>query len=241
MIICLDGWRSFIFHSNFLSVKRSRGHEKKINGIFILPLLIIAGCSSDAALKTSGSTVTPASQAPATVSSRSAIPASAAPSLASKPAPSTPSPVALTQPSLPSVSSTVSPTTTSSSQQNGLPQSGYGFDQWQTGPVGDVFFEFDSSALSANAQEQLAKNAAWFGRNTSKSARIEGHCDSRGTSEYNIALGERRSTTAKEYMVRLGVVSSRLESLSFGEERPFDSGKSNEAMAKNRRAHFIVQ
>ena len=204
--------------------------KKKINGFLILPLLVIAGCSSDAALSTSGSTVTPASLAPA-----------ASPSVKPVPPPPPAAPVAVTPPALPSVSSAASPTTPSSSEQNGLSQSGYGFDQWQTGPVGDVFFEFDSSVLSSKAQEQLAKNAAWFGRNTSKSARIEGHCDSRGTSEYNIALGERRSTTAKEYMVRLGVVSSRLESLSFGEERPFDSGKSNEAMAKNRRAHFIVQ
>jgi len=217
--------------------------KKKINGIFILPLLVIAGCSSDAALKTSGSTVTPASQAPATVI-KSAIPAPAVSSQASvKPVPSTstPAPVVVTPPTLPSVSSTAFPAATSSSEQNGLSQSGYGFDQWQTGPVGDVFFDFDSSVLSAKAQEQLAKNAAWFGRNTSKSARIEGHCDSRGTSEYNIALGERRSTSVKEYMVRLGVASSHLDTVSFGEERPFDSGKSNEAMAKNRRAHFILK
>lgn len=118
---------------------------------------------------------------------------------------------------------------------------GYGFDQWQRGPLGDVFFEFDSSVLSSDAQEQLKQNAAWLGSNSVKKAVIEGHCDSRGTSEYNLALGERRSQSAKEYLVKLGVASSRLESVSFGQERPFDLGQNEEAWAKNRRDHFVVK
>ncbi|MCX6179140.1 MAG: peptidoglycan-associated lipoprotein Pal [Chlorobiales bacterium] len=118
---------------------------------------------------------------------------------------------------------------------------GYGFDKWQTGPLGDVFFDFDSSALSNDAQEQLKQNAAWLGSNSIKKAVVEGHCDSRGTSEYNLALGERRSQSAKEYLVKLGVASSRLESVSFGEERPFDLGQNEEAWAKNRRAHFVIK
>ncbi len=119
--------------------------------------------------------------------------------------------------------------------------SGYGFDQWQTGPLGDVFFDFDSTVLGSAAQEQLNQNAAWLEKNALSKARIEGHCDSRGTSEYNLALGERRASTAKEYLVRLGVASSRLETISFGEERPFDSGQGENAWAKNRRAHFVMQ
>jgi len=119
--------------------------------------------------------------------------------------------------------------------------SGYGFDKWQTGPLGDVFFDFDSSVLSPEAQEQLKNNASWMGSNAVKRALIEGHCDGRGTSEYNLALGERRSVSAKEYMVRLGVASSRLETVSFGEERPFDTAQNEDAFAKNRRAHFIVK
>jgi len=121
------------------------------------------------------------------------------------------------------------------------PQSGYGFDQWQTGPVGDVFFSFDNSGLSADAQEQLKQDAAWLSSNAAKNVVIEGHCDSRGTAEYNLALGERRASSAKEYLVRLGVASSRLETVSLGEERPFDTGKGEKAWAKNRRAHFIVK
>ncbi|MEI6692686.1 MAG: peptidoglycan-associated lipoprotein Pal [Chlorobium sp.] len=118
---------------------------------------------------------------------------------------------------------------------------GYGFDKWQRGPLGDVFFDFDSSTLSNDAQDQLKNNAAWLSSNPAKKAIIEGHCDSRGTSEYNLALGERRAASAKDYIVKLGVASSRLESVSFGEERPFDLGQNEEAWAKNRRAHFVIK
>ena len=118
---------------------------------------------------------------------------------------------------------------------------GYGFDQWQTGPLGDVFFGFDSSELSAEAQGQLKQNAAWLKTNAAKGALIEGHCDSRGTSEYNLALGERRAGSAKEFLVRLGTVASRLETVSFGEEKPFATAQNEDTWAKNRRDHFVVK
>lgn len=117
---------------------------------------------------------------------------------------------------------------------------GYGFDEWQTGPLGDVFFDYDSSILGVEAQDRLSQNAAWMKGNTSK-VLIEGHCDDRGTSEYNIALGERRAVTAKEYLQRLGIASSRIETISYGEERPFAKGQDDESRAKNRRAHFVVK
>ncbi|MBM3421955.1 MAG: peptidoglycan-associated lipoprotein Pal [Chlorobi bacterium] len=138
-------------------------------------------------------------------------------------------------------------TDTSQLQQGGIAGSGsqsgrgYGFDEYQTGPIGDVFFDFDSSMLAQEAQDRLVQNAAWMKSNPGRSVLIEGHCDDRGTSEYNIALGERRAVTAKEYLVRLGVSSSRLESVTYGEERPFDKGQNEEAWAKNRRAHFVVK
>ncbi len=119
--------------------------------------------------------------------------------------------------------------------------SGYGFDQWQTGPLGDVFFDFDSTVLSGEAQNQLKQNAAWLQNHSLDGALVEGHCDSRGTSEYNLALGERRASTAKQYLVRLGVASSRLETVSFGEERPFDTGLGENAWSKNRRVHFVIK
>jgi peptidoglycan-associated lipoprotein len=110
------------------------------------------------------------------------------------------------------------------------------------GPVlGDVFYAFDSSALSAEAQDQLKQNAAWLTKNTAQAVTIEGHCDERGTPEYNIALGERRANSAKEYLSNLGVNSSRLSTVSYGEERPFDPGHNEEAWAKNRRAHFVTK
>ena len=129
------------------------------------------------------------------------------------------------------------------SESSTLPtaRTGYGFDKWQTGPLGDLFFEFDSSVLSSDAKDQLKQNSAWLTANSAKGVLIEGHCDSRGTSEYNLALGERRAASAKEYIVKLGVAASRLESVSFGSERPFDTGKNEEAWAKNRRAHFVVK
>jgi len=107
--------------------------------------------------------------------------------------------------------------------------------------MGDVFYDFDSSNLSTDAQDLLRQNAAWLERNSSKDAVIEGHCDERGTNEYNLALGQRRAGSAKTYLVKLGVASSRLETVSYGEERPFDAGKNEDAWAKNRRAHFIVK
>ncbi len=107
------------------------------------------------------------------------------------------------------------------------------------GPVlGDIFYDFDSSAVSTEAQDQLRQNATWLKNNAAPSVTIEGHCDERGTDEYNIALGERRANSAKEYLTTLGVSSSRLSTVSYGEERPFDPAHNEEAWAKNRRAHF---
>ncbi|MCE1273224.1 MAG: peptidoglycan-associated lipoprotein Pal [Chlorobiales bacterium] len=109
-----------------------------------------------------------------------------------------------------------------------------------SGPVlGDIFFDFDSSALNAESQEQLKQNATWMQNNASHSVTIEGHCDERGTDEYNIALGERRANSAKEYLQTLGISASRLSTVSYGEERPFDPSHNEEAWAKNRRDHFV--
>ena len=88
---------------------------------------------------------------------------------------------------------------------------------------------------------QLKNNAEWLNQNRTISAMIEGHCDERGTSEYNMALGEKRAETTKSFLVRAGVAASRLETVSFGEERPFDSGHTEAAWSKNRRAHFVVK
>ncbi len=99
-----------------------------------------------------------------------------------------------------------------------------------------VFFGFDRYDLSAEARATLEAQARWMAQNPSVDLIIEGHCDERGTREYNLALGERRATAAKNYLVALGVSSGRLETVSYGKERPMVLGNDAEAWAKNRRA-----
>ncbi|MEI8185446.1 MAG: peptidoglycan-associated lipoprotein Pal [Chlorobiaceae bacterium] len=107
--------------------------------------------------------------------------------------------------------------------------------------LGDVFYDFDKSELRTDAVEQLQNNAKWLNENQSSKVTIEGHCDERGTNEYNLALGERRANSAKTYLVNLGADASRINTVSFGEEKPFDQGHNEEAWAQNRRAHFVGQ
>ncbi|MFO7972296.1 MAG: peptidoglycan-associated lipoprotein Pal [Desulfobacterales bacterium] len=104
----------------------------------------------------------------------------------------------------------------------------------------DIFFEFDSAVLLPEAQEILRKKAEWLINNPEATATIEGHCDERGTNEYNLALGDRRAESAKSFLMDLGVQGSRLNCISYGEERPLDPGHNEEAWAKNRRGHFTI-
>ena len=104
----------------------------------------------------------------------------------------------------------------------------------------DIHFDFDSSTLTPDAQEILKQKAQWLRDNPEKTATIEGHCDDRGTNEYNLALGDRRATSAKAFLVDLGIPASRLTTISYGEERPIDPGQNEEAWAKNRRCHFTI-
>jgi peptidoglycan-associated lipoprotein len=104
----------------------------------------------------------------------------------------------------------------------------------------DIFFEFDSAVLLAGAQVILKKKAEWLINNSDVTATIEGHCDERGTNEYNLALGERRAESAKTFLMDLGIAGSRLNSISYGEERPVDPGHNEEAWAKNRRGRFTI-
>ena len=102
----------------------------------------------------------------------------------------------------------------------------------------DIFFEFDSSSLSTEAQTILKAKAEWMARNPHLNIIIEGHCDNRGTTEYNLALGERRAESVKRFMQDLGIADNRIRTISFGEERPLAPGNDEDAWAKNRRAHF---
>ena len=105
----------------------------------------------------------------------------------------------------------------------------------------DVYFEYDRSDLIPVAQTVLEKKAEWLRNNPKESVYIEGHCDDRGTNEYNLALGDRRAESAKSFLVSLGVAASRLTTISYGEERPVDPAQNEEAWAKNRRAHFVIE
>lgn len=102
----------------------------------------------------------------------------------------------------------------------------------------DIFFEFDSSTLSTEAEAILKAKAEWMRRNPSLTIVIEGHCDNRGTTEYNLALGERRAESVKGFLIDLGVSDTRIRTISYGEERPLAPGDDENAWAQNRRAHF---
>lgn len=102
-----------------------------------------------------------------------------------------------------------------------------------------VNFEYDKSALTADAKKKLQGNADWIKKNANVKVQVEGHCDNRGTIEYNLALGERRANSVKSYLVSLGVPAERLTTISYGEEKPVMSGESDEAHSKNRRANFV--
>jgi peptidoglycan-associated lipoprotein len=104
----------------------------------------------------------------------------------------------------------------------------------------NVQFEFDSAALTAAAQRILNEKAAYMRANPNLKATIEGHCDERGTAAYNLALGERRADSARTFLINLGIEAGRLQIISYGEERPLDTGRNEEAWARNRRAQFVV-
>ncbi|MEJ2164613.1 MAG: peptidoglycan-associated lipoprotein Pal [Desulfobacterales bacterium] len=105
----------------------------------------------------------------------------------------------------------------------------------------DILFEFDKATLTPDAREDLIKNGKWLRVNSDVEITIEGHCDERGTNEYNLALGDRRAETVKTFLADLGVHPSRLTTISYGEEKPLDPNHTESAWAKNRRAHFLIR
>jgi peptidoglycan-associated lipoprotein len=107
-------------------------------------------------------------------------------------------------------------------------------------PMRIVYFDYDSAELSADGRAALDANAAILKKYPTWTITIEGHCDERGTAEYNLALGERRAVAAQSYLVALGIPASRLKTVSYGKEFPFDPGHDEAAWAKNRRAHSVI-
>jgi len=110
----------------------------------------------------------------------------------------------------------------------------------ERGWIRDAFFEYDSSTLTDQAREALQASASWLKGYPQYGLLVEGHCDERGTEQYNLALGDRRAASARDYLVSLGIDASRIRTISYGEERPFDTGTTEAAFAKNRRAHLVL-
>ena len=104
----------------------------------------------------------------------------------------------------------------------------------------DIRFNFDEYNIRPEDAEILKQNAAWLTKYPRLKIQIEGHCDERGTIEYNLALGERRASSTKNYLLHIGIPADRISTISYGEEKPFNLSRNEEAWAKNRRAHFII-
>lgn len=107
-------------------------------------------------------------------------------------------------------------------------------------PLRPLFFELDSSEVSGPGQQVLQNNASVLKKYPGMQVTVEGHCDERGTAEYNLALGERRALAAKNYLVSLGIPADRIKTVSYGKEFPFDPGHDDSAWKMNRRAHFVI-
>jgi len=114
-----------------------------------------------------------------------------------------------------------------------------GSDSGRIEGLNTVYFEFDQARLTAEARRTLAENAEWIKNHPGLTIQIEGHTDSRGSIEYNLALGERRAKSVKTYLETLGVDPKRLTIISYGKEKPIAHGENEEAWAKNRRANFV--
>ncbi|MCK4485843.1 MAG: peptidoglycan-associated lipoprotein Pal [Desulfobacterales bacterium] len=104
----------------------------------------------------------------------------------------------------------------------------------------NIHFEFDRSRLLAEAKKILRRKARWLRAHPDVSVVVEGHCDERGTNEYNMALGDRRARSAESFLADMGIARGRLTTISYGEEKPLDPRHNEEAWTKNRRAHFVI-
>ncbi len=111
---------------------------------------------------------------------------------------------------------------------------------YETKLLKDIHFDFDRYEVRHGDEEILKENTAWLKKNPKTKVQVEGHCDERGTVEYNLALGERRANYTKQYLVSLGIAADRISTISYGKERPLDMGHDEDAWAKNRRVHFVI-
>jgi len=108
-------------------------------------------------------------------------------------------------------------------------------------PLKDVFFDYDKAGIRDDQKAALNDNVGWLKGNTGAKVLLEGHCDERGTAEYNLGLGERRAKAVKDYLIAAGVAADRISTISYGKERPFVLGHDESAWKWNRRGHFVIQ
>jgi peptidoglycan-associated lipoprotein len=107
--------------------------------------------------------------------------------------------------------------------------------------VPDIYFDFDKATIRPDAAQTLQASADWLKSNNKSAVLVEGHCDERGTNEYNIVLGDRRAKATRDFLVSQGVAASRITTISYGEERPTCSEHSEQCWSKNRRAHLVMK
>ncbi len=129
-------------------------------------------------------------------------------------------------------------------QEETVPTDMESLNKWaqQKGYIRDAFYNYDEATLDGDAQTALTGSASWLKSDVGRNYRllIEGHCDERGTEQYNLALGDRRANSAKDYLMTLGVDAGRIRTVSYGEERPFEEGHDDAAWSQNRRAHLVL-
>jgi peptidoglycan-associated lipoprotein len=181
-------------------------------GLILFAVLLIAGCSSTA--KTSSDKGSPSSEADA-------------PDLSSKSGSSS-----LTEEA--TARELTGPSSLEAAREGKTPSTP------MESPLKEIYFDFDRSDLRPDAREILKINAGWLRANPSARVEIEGHCDERGTTEYNVALGAKRAQAAKDYLVTLGVAADRLSTISYGKELPVCKDHNEECWQKNRRDRFVL-
>ena len=194
--------------------------------LLMLVALLLSGCPKRADLPPGSATQPTAAQKEA------AAPSAAA----SRPAPSSPY-----SSSLRTQEETVTPPgAIQEPPAKGAPSAGPTGMSDKGSPLKDAFFDFDKSNIRDDAKPNLAEDAQWLKANPAAQITIEGHCDERGTAEYNLGLGERRAKASLDYLVAAGIDPKRIKIISFGKERPFVLGHDESAWKWNRRAHFVV-
>jgi len=175
-----------------------------------------------------------------------AAPAPAGPAAATVPAPQAaqPSPqtaeTPVTRPSAPA-EQPVRPAPAPSAAAPGAPAAAAQPGVPGPSPLKDVFFDYDKAAIRDDQKAALNDNVGWLKGNTGAKVLLEGHCDERGTAEYNLGLGERRSKAVKDYLIAAGIAADRISTISYGKERPFVLGHDESAWKWNRRGHFVIQ